>query len=414
MAPPEVRRAVILFADFMNSTEVANNLGVVEYDTIIDEFQRVARQVLDLVVVPAAAARGWQLESSIRGDEVNFFLHAPPGTPVQSMRQHGAPAVHPHQVWLALACGVYLRLFWLVSGYNRVRLQQGLLPRGLGVGIHEGPVVFGQHWGRPKMASSEGFAISLAKRIESEARNGGASQIMVSDAIKSVCSVEPYEPVRFSAHGRPKDLKGISTPPHIHEIVAIPCLGAYLRHERAETALRSADYDIMMPLLRRVAVGHGAETWLRHCVAMLLHIRNPVGTGKYPRDCADVGDLERTIKDVAGPSSPLPRLRTAEGLALAALQAPFQGQGASREALLEKARRVLDELRDTGGPAGGYQHLPEVVECLRSVLILLGLNHEATSLMENYAAANPPDFSAVVAPRSPPGGKAGRKGRPGA
>lgn len=48
-----VRRAAILFADIIDSAEVSNNCTITEYDDVISQFQKVAKEAEELLF-PAA------------------------------------------------------------------------------------------------------------------------------------------------------------------------------------------------------------------------------------------------------------------------------------------------------------------------------------------------------------------------
>src|SRR5207247_8126259 len=69
---------------------------------------------------------------------------------------------------------------WLLSEFNKRRIREGKVFYDLAIGIHCGNVMITHHPGTDRPFNAEGYAINLAKRIETKSRDGELSRIMIS------------------------------------------------------------------------------------------------------------------------------------------------------------------------------------------------------------------------------------------
>ncbi len=155
---------VVMFADIMGASEISNHKRPQEYAHFVREFQELFKQVC------AKYAKAWHTkdfkgcEYPVRGDEGLLMIYRP-----------GARADLSADVDLAINVALDLKRLWLCSQENQTRIKSGLLPINLGIGIHAGTTYLAE-------CGPEGYAVNLAKRVESHSRQGKFSHILVSEA----------------------------------------------------------------------------------------------------------------------------------------------------------------------------------------------------------------------------------------
>jgi class 3 adenylate cyclase len=165
--------ATILFADLMNSTELAKNLSLQEYDDMLGDFQDIMFEVvshhLDYF---GYGGNGIDSEWSISGDELRVFLYS--------------ENIY-FDIRNALLIATKIKLAWLSSNFNQKVLSEQRLVSRIGVGINCGKVIKDVRPWRVKIGKAEpnieGYAINLTKRIESASREGNVYQIMVGASL---------------------------------------------------------------------------------------------------------------------------------------------------------------------------------------------------------------------------------------
>ena len=148
--------ATILFADLMNSTEMAKNLMLKEYDEMIVDFQSIMFEVVSNHLKDFGyVGEGVDSEWSIIGDELRVFLYS------------GALRFDVRNV---LLIAVKIKLAWLVSAFNQRILKEGRLVSRVGVGINCGKVIKDVRQWRASMGNNEpnieGYASVLSNDIE--------------------------------------------------------------------------------------------------------------------------------------------------------------------------------------------------------------------------------------------------------
>ena len=198
-----IKEAVILFADLVNSTELANNLSLREFcDYIIEPFQRL---VYDVVNRHLKRRKKCVKDCfyQTRGDEVCIIIYSDELTLGEKLM-------------LALGIARELKLRWLISDFNTARIESGKRPTEIKIGINTGEVMILQDIFE-KTVRPEGYAINLAKRVEGTGGDKGlytlvmASRSAYQEAVRygiKVAWSEPYE-VTF---------KGVSRPDFVYEV----------------------------------------------------------------------------------------------------------------------------------------------------------------------------------------------------
>jgi len=201
--------ATILFADLMNSTELAKNLSLQEYDDMLGDFQDTMFEVvshhLDYF---GYEGNGIDSEWSISGDELRVFLYF--------------ENIH-FDIRNALLIATKIKLAWLSSNFNQKVLSEQRLVSRIGVGINCGKVIKDVRPWRVKIGKAEpnieGYAINLTKRIESASREGNVYQIMVGASLYKRCQQNSQINVAFS---KPKSLvfKGLGQKIPVYEVTS--------------------------------------------------------------------------------------------------------------------------------------------------------------------------------------------------
>ena len=189
----EVRDAVILFVDVVGCSEISNNKTIGEYNSFINEFQEYFNAVC-----------GSYEEQFYKRDH-RFFQYEPRGDEgclkIFVSKKNDLLA---RDIDVAIAIALDLKRGWLMTKYNRSRIKQRLLPVDLAVGIHFGKVYV-------KEEKAEGYAINLAKRIESTSREGKFTHILLSESAHGHLDYLNYEKSYKFDQPSIKKAKGISS-----------------------------------------------------------------------------------------------------------------------------------------------------------------------------------------------------------
>jgi class 3 adenylate cyclase len=248
--------ATILFADLMNSTEMAKNLMLKEYDEMIVDFQSIMFEVVSNHLKDFGyVGEGVDSEWSIIGDELRVFLYS------------GALRFDVRNV---LLIAVKIKLAWLASAFNQRILKEGRLVSRVGVGINCGKVIKEVRQWRASMGSNEpnieGYAINITKRIESATRDGTAYQVMAGDSLYRACRDNRQINVSFSRPLSPI-FKGLGQKIPVYEVVSfldceiVPSMPATFQ----KGLLGKMEYAVSQPM---------AEPWafivlLRHYISLI-------------------------------------------------------------------------------------------------------------------------------------------------
>jgi class 3 adenylate cyclase len=157
----------ILFVDLIDSSLFASILDLKEYAAYVESFSDLcSKQVRYFfqVFLKNKYKRGVDYSFRNIGDELVVFLHT---------------GNNANDVYLLTVLAVTLKCAWLASPLNRQRVARRISTCEMAAGINFGPV-----WAKRRKSSYllMGYAINLAKRIESISREGERFLVFLSDA----------------------------------------------------------------------------------------------------------------------------------------------------------------------------------------------------------------------------------------
>jgi class 3 adenylate cyclase len=260
--------ATMLFADLMNSTEMAKILTLEEYDQMIVDFQTTMYEVAtDHLRQFGYAGNGEDSEWSIVGDEIRVFLYS---------------GAQRFDVRNALLIALKIKLGWLVSDFNQKILKEGRLVSRVGVGINCGKVIRDIRPWRVKhgfaQPNVEGYAINLTKRIESSTRGSQGYQVMVGDSFWRMCG--NLLNVDFSPP-QSQTFKGLGQNITIYEVIA------FIDHEIVSTMPLSMQQDLVQKMEYAVSQPM-PEPWtfytlIRHYISEMVTSRSENAEAKAIR-----------------------------------------------------------------------------------------------------------------------------------
>ncbi len=156
----------IMFVDLVDSSVFASVLGLKEYSDYVESFHEVVRVQCEHFFehyLRGKYERVRDYEYFVIGDELVFFMHT---------------AKPSNDVYLLATLGITLKAAWFASPFNRERVERRSAAAEIAVGIN-----FGTVWARQLESGfkTQGYAINLAKRIESHSRDGRHFRIFLSD-----------------------------------------------------------------------------------------------------------------------------------------------------------------------------------------------------------------------------------------
>lgn len=259
--------ATILFADIMDSMEMANYYSTTKYNNFLNEFQRCMQLSISL----------WNKrikQIKLAGDELVVFYAS---KDVKS------------DILSAIALANTIKLLWYTGGPNYERLKEGKKILDLGVGINTGYVTYEyrtiisdlkRHIRRRK--TFEGFPISLAKRIESFSRNGKYSRIMLGHQTVTELN-KCYHTYGYESMGLQK-FKGMSQEVPIFELKSCYSFDAEVIAERK-------NLDWIVKRLERIRLSDPSNIWL---LMILIDIytnkRKPKKVEEFCREALAIED----------------------------------------------------------------------------------------------------------------------------
>lgn len=180
---PEAQRAVILFADLVQSSDISVFSHGRTYYDILRGYQEVCLSVL--VAHGYASLRPGRLAGltylttmegevyyRVQGDELCLMLLLPRDAPYSEV----ADAIDR-----AVRVAADLKRRWLLDEKNLERLRGENPPFEVAVGIHWGNVHTAADIVSPMRKAPEGMCINMAKRVEYQARQGAHSRIVLSE-----------------------------------------------------------------------------------------------------------------------------------------------------------------------------------------------------------------------------------------
>ena len=156
----------IMFVDLVDSSVFASVLGLKEYSDYVESFHNVVRVQCDHFFehcLKGKYEKGRDYEYYVMGDQLVFFMHT---------------AKPSNDVYVLTTLGITLKAAWVASPFNRERVERRSAAAEIAIGIN-----FGTVWAKRLESGYEthGYAINLAKRIESHSRDGQHFRIFLSD-----------------------------------------------------------------------------------------------------------------------------------------------------------------------------------------------------------------------------------------
>ena len=272
MANKNLIKATILFVDLVDSIELANYWDSKKYNDCLNEFQRCMLNGIDL----------WRKrikEIKIVGDELLVLFSS------KNIKT---------DIGNAIDLAVYLKILWWISSTNRKRIIEGKKIFDLGIGINTGKVMADNRPYRkgmkklaPKRKTLEGFAISLAKRIETFSRQGKYSKIMLGH--NSVAEFNKlYHNYEFEYVGLQK-LKGLA-----QEIPIFELKSSYT--ESAESIAKYKNLGWIIKQLKHIRDADPSNIWL---YMVLINIYAHKGNYKrVEKLCKEAIAIDNTVANI--------------------------------------------------------------------------------------------------------------------
>lgn len=219
------RTASILFVDLVASSESASILKVKQYNEHVKAFQGHVRDVFKAVVgKDKPSIEGDYVYSNVRGDE---------GIIILSTKPNNNPG--EKDTLKILKAALQLKYEWYFSHPYQTALNEHRRPPEIAIGINSGKVFFNinedqdetkerggkvQSGKRMEVSySPEGYAINLAKRIESDSRKGEYSSVFVGESVfGNYSELKGENTLRFKQLPR-SAMKGITGHVRTYELI---------------------------------------------------------------------------------------------------------------------------------------------------------------------------------------------------
>ncbi len=241
----------VLFVDLVASSEFASVLGLEEYAQYVDSFEHLCRKQCTYFFETFQKKQNWSrgrdYDWQFVGDELVVFLHT------DNPRQN---------IYQLLTLAITLKCGWLGTPLNARRLESGAPSAELAAGLHIGNV-----WARHDPQSGykkRGFAINVAKRIESASRDGQHFRIYISDpAMKRVNRL--MRNVIFSPRLM-LPMKGVVVPIGVYEVV-----DSFLNPEKR---LEATLFEGFRSVAYKALGANSYDLWIHSCIQVSEEARN--------------------------------------------------------------------------------------------------------------------------------------------
>ncbi len=209
----DTRDTVIMFVDIVGASEVSNHKTPKEYSEFVEEFQHIFKSTCRQFVDEWYPNECEYVQYDARGDEGLLMIYPP-----------SAEGDLSTDVDIAINIALALKGIWICSNGNSSRIDSDLLPIDLAIGIHTGKTRLRSG---PESKTNcggwilEGYAINLAKRVESHSRAGKYTGILISEAahghLNYLSDEKVYvsdEPQRVPAKGISREIRGFEIMHH--------------------------------------------------------------------------------------------------------------------------------------------------------------------------------------------------------
>lgn len=168
---------VILFADIIGCSEISNHATLKDYNVILQAFQLIFMDITKKYEDKFYKSDDrTHFKRQVRGDEGCLMIFRADS---ESVRQD-IWADDAADIDTAITAALDLKRGWLLSKYNKGRIESGRLACDIAIGIH-----FGKAWINDNSNGElqpEGYAINITKRIENYSREGAFTHIYISEA----------------------------------------------------------------------------------------------------------------------------------------------------------------------------------------------------------------------------------------
>jgi class 3 adenylate cyclase len=193
--------SAILFVDLVSSSQFASILTLEEYADYLETFREVCVSQTEFFfghVHEGKYQRGKDYETTFLGDQMIIFLNSE------------RPS---NDVYQLVCLAITLKCAWLGSPMNAGRVASRMPTTDIACGIHSGAI-----WAKRREDGYDrwGFAINLAKRIETVSREGEHFQVFLSDAAYKRISRQLRNLLTGPRLALP--LKGVVAPIGLYEI----------------------------------------------------------------------------------------------------------------------------------------------------------------------------------------------------
>lgn len=261
--PARERETVIMFVDIMGASEISNHKNPGEYASFVNEFQKlfmsVCKRYTDAWYDKDARK---EMQYSSRGDEGLLMIYR-----AETLDD---PTI---DIDVAINIAFELKRSWLCSRVNRERIGFGLLPVDLAIGIHIGrthlekiPSDESIPKGNPGGWLPEGYAINLAKRVESHSRQGRFSHILLSEAAQGQLNYLANERTYLFDDPQVISPKGISRDIRVYELKHhfLPSDWTYQSDQsrRAKTLLDPSSGDVDVEIIDKALAINPTNLWM--------------------------------------------------------------------------------------------------------------------------------------------------------
>lgn len=206
----EGRETVVMFVDIMGASEVSNHMTTSSYAGFVQSFQSLFIDTCTAYRNRLCSDYVNFVQFSARGDEGLLMIYRPSERSSLSV-----------DVDIAVNIALDLKRRWLFSKENKKRIETGLLPIDLAVGVHTGKTYLTRAeptLNNPGGYQPEGYAINLAKRVEGHSREGRSSHIFLSEAAHGTWNTLPDERTYFFDEPLTVRPKGISREIRVYEL----------------------------------------------------------------------------------------------------------------------------------------------------------------------------------------------------
>jgi class 3 adenylate cyclase len=162
---------VILFTDIVGCSEISSHETLENYNKILRQFKTLFEEITNRH--KQALHDDIDFKSQVRGNEGCLMIF---GTTPGEV----TPDLWADDINTAITIALDLKRRWLLSEYNKERINSGRFISDISVGIH-----CGQAWINKiddNEYRPEGYAINLTKKIESHSQEGVYTHIYISEA----------------------------------------------------------------------------------------------------------------------------------------------------------------------------------------------------------------------------------------